>query len=89
MTVEKDSTETTALLRLRVSTEPDPSTLPRVLGLLQNLNVTPRRIVAEFATTGLVHVQIDVSGLSERRLSLIAAKIAQSVPVLNAYWHWL
>jgi hypothetical protein len=50
--------------------------------------VTPNRIAAGFATTGLLHVQIDLSGISERCLSLIAAKIAQTVAVLNAYWHY-
>jgi len=87
MTVE--DSDTYALLRLRVATESDPSTLTRLLGYFQNLNITPRRIAAEFATTGLVHVEIDVSGVSESRLSMIAGKIGQAVPVLNAYWHWL
>jgi len=88
MTAE-NPTETTKLLRLHVFSEADPGVVSRVLGHLQNLNVIPHRITAEFATTGNVHVQIDVSGLSEARMTLIAAKIGQCVPVLNAYWHWL
>jgi hypothetical protein len=84
-----DCTETTKLLRLRVSAERDPGVVARLLGHFQNLNVIPHRIVAEFATTGIVHVHIDISGLSERRIALIAAKMGQCVPVLNAYWHWL
>jgi hypothetical protein len=87
MTVE--DSEPYKLLRLRVATESDPSILTRLLGYFQNLNVTPRRIAAEFATTGQVHVEIDVSGMSESRLSIIAGKIGQAIPVLNAYWHWL
>jgi hypothetical protein len=87
MTVEDDGLENCALLRLRVTAEADAGSLSRVLGYFQNINVIPRRILAEFATTGAMHVEVDISGLSEARLSLIAAKISQSVSVLNAYWH--
>ena len=89
MTIEEETAERYKLLRLRVATEADPSALARLLGHFQNLNVVPHRVVAEFATTGIMHVQIDVSGLGEQRLAIIAAKVAQSVPVLNAYWHYL
>jgi hypothetical protein len=85
--VEQSSAETTGLLRLRVAAEPDPSALTRVLALFQNLNVVPRRVIAEFGTAQTMHVQIDVAGLSEHRLSMIAAKIDQVPCVLNAYWH--
>lgn len=84
-----DCTETTKLLRLRVSAESDPGVVARLLGHFQNLNVIPHRIVAEFATTGIIHVYIDISGLSENRMSMITAKVGQCVPVLNAYWHRL
>jgi prephenate dehydratase len=87
MTVEES--ETFTLLRLRVATEDDPGALARLLGYFQNLNITPRRIEAQFATTGLMHVQIDVCGMSEACLSLIAAKISQHVPVVNTFWHRL
>lgn len=90
MTMTADAcTETTKLLRLRFSTEADPGVLPRLLSHFQNLNLIPHRVVAEFATTGLLHVCIDVSDLSESRASLIVAKMGQCVPVLNSYWHWL
>ena len=87
--IADESTETTKLLRLRVSTEADPGVLARLLSHFQNLNLIPHRVVAEFATTGVLHVHIDVSDLSESRVSLIVAKMSQCVPVLNAYWHWL
>ena len=67
MTVEES--ETFKLLRLRVATEDDPGALARLLGYFQNLNITPRRIEAQFATTGLMHIQIDVCGMSEARLA--------------------
>jgi hypothetical protein len=80
---------TAVLLCLRVSSDGDPSVLPRLLGHFHNLNVTPRRVVAEFGSNALLHVQVDVSGLSEERLSLITAKVGQNPCVLNAYWHHL
>ena len=80
---------TAALLCLRVSTDGDPSVLTRLLGHFQNLNVTPRRVVAEFGSNALLHLAIDVTGLSEERLTLITAKVGQNPCVLNAYWHYL
>ena len=52
-----------ALLCLRVATDSDPSVLVRLLGYFQNLNVTPRRVVAEFGCNERLHLQIDVAGL--------------------------
>jgi hypothetical protein len=88
MTAE-DHSPTAALLCLRVSTDGDPSVLTRILAYFQNLNVTPRRVIAEFGTNAVLHVQVDVSGLSEERLTLITAKTGQNPSVLNAYWHYL
>ena len=88
MTVD-DCTETTKLFRLRVCAEADPGVVGHLLSCLTNINIVPHRVVAEFATTGLMHIHIDVSGLSESRASLIAAKIGQFVPVINSHWHWL
>lgn len=77
------------LLRLRVTTDGDPSVLPRVLGLFQNLNVTPRAVLAEFDINALMHVSIDVCGLPEERLNVIAGKIGNSPCVINVHWHYL
>jgi hypothetical protein len=77
-------------LCLRVTAEADPSVLARLLGHFQHLNLTPRRVVAEYgmaAGAPTMHVQVEVCGLTEDRLALIAAKIAQLVPVLHTYWH--
>lgn len=87
MTVEDDYSPASALLRLRVTADGDPGVLPRLLGLFQNLNITPQRVVAEFGINALMHLGIDLSGFPEERLSLIAAKISQIPCVLNAYWH--
>lgn len=83
-----EETETQALC-LRVSAEADPGALARVLNCFQTLNVVPRRVVAEHGTTGTLYIRIDVSGLTEKHLSIIAAKIGQVPCVANAYWHRL
>jgi hypothetical protein len=77
-----------ALLRLRVVAEADPGALARVLERFQNLNVLPRRVVAEFGSTGAFHIQVDVLGVPEPMLTLITEKIAQVPSVLNAHWHY-
>lgn len=79
----------TQALCLRVCAEADAGTLARILTPFQGLNVVPRRVTAELGTGGTLHVRVDVTGLSEGRLSLIAAKVGQLPCVGNAYWHWL
>jgi hypothetical protein len=76
-----------ALLRLRVVAEADPGALARVIERFQNLNILPRRILAEFSSTGAFHIEVDVLGVPEQTLTLIAAKIAQVPSILNAHWH--
>ena len=76
-----------SLWRLRVVADADPSALARVVERFQNLNVLPRRVVAEFGSNETLHIQVDVFGLSEQQLTLIAAKIAQATSIANVYWH--
>src|SRR6185312_693235 len=91
MTVEEAILEETVTqaLCLRVSADADPGALARVLTCFQTLNVVPRRVVAELGTTGMLYIRIDVTGLTEGHLSLIAAKVGQVPCVGNAYWHRL
>jgi len=79
----------TKALCLRVSAESDPGALARVLSCFQTLNVVPRRVVAELGTTGTLYIRVDITGLTERQLSLIAAKVGQVPCVENSYWHRL
>ena len=79
----------TQALCLRVNADADPGALARVLTCFQTLNVVPRRVVAELGTGGTLYIRIDVTGLTEGHLSLIAAKIGQVPCVGNAYWHRL
>jgi hypothetical protein len=76
-----------SLWRLRVVADADPGTIARVIERFQNLNVLPRRVIAEFATNDTLHIQVDVCGLPEEQLRLIAAKIGQSLSVTYAHWH--
>lgn len=89
MTSGKQDSRPHALLRLRVTTDGDPGALSRALGYFQNLNVTPRQVIAEFGIGPMMHLAVDICGLPEERISMITAKIAQHPCVLNAYWHYL
>jgi hypothetical protein len=81
------STDQFSVLYLRVTADSDPGAIARVLERFQNLNVLPRKVIAEWATTGLMHVEVQVGGLSEDTLNLIAGKL-NSVPCIqNAYWY--
>ena len=51
--------------------------------------VTPRRVRAEWGTTGILHIEVDVAGLSEESMNLIAAKVGQATPIFNAFWHYV
>jgi hypothetical protein len=81
--------EELSLWRLRIVADNDPGAVARVLERFQNLNVLPRRIVAECASNDTCHIQVDVFGLPEEQLRLVAAKIRQSPSIVNAYWHRL
>jgi hypothetical protein len=89
MELEQADSDLLVVARLRVSAEADPSVLPRLIGRLQNLNVLPRRVVAEFGTGNTLHIQVDIAGVGGPRLSLMAAKLREDICVLNAYWHAL
>jgi len=80
---------TAALLRLRVTAEADLGALSRVLERFQNLNVVPRRVVAEMGSGDVLHIQVDIVGMAEERLSLITAKLNQSLSIRDAHWHAL
>jgi hypothetical protein len=75
------------LLHLRLAAEPDAGAIARILERFQNMNIVPRRVLAEWATTGNLHVEVQVAGVPEQTVDLIAAKIAQVPCILTAYWH--
>jgi len=88
-TAPPEAAPSASLLRLRVATDGDPSVLPRLLGLFQNLNITPRRVQAEFGSDARMHLCVDIWGLPGERLTVIARKMGETPCVLNAYWHYL
>jgi hypothetical protein len=81
------SSLTVSLFRLRVVADADPGAIARVIERFQNLNVLPRRVIAEFGIDETIHIQVDVCGMSEEQLTTIAAKIGQVTSIVNAYWH--
>jgi hypothetical protein len=90
MSVEESGPEEVgalALLRLRVVAEVDSGTLGRILGRLANLNLTPRRVLAEAASDDKLYIQVDIVGMSERDLALMASKVRQDPSVFDAHWH--
>jgi hypothetical protein len=76
-----------SLLRLHVVADSDPGALIRVLERFQNLNVSPRRVIAEAAMDGTLHIEIDIGDLPQQTLTLITAKLRQCIFVQNADWH--
>jgi hypothetical protein len=89
MLCEEQRLQSTALLRLRVTAEADPAALARVIERFQNLNVLPNRFIAESGSTGVLHIQVDVCGISEERLTLIAARLSQCACILTVHWHFV
>lgn len=80
---------TVSLLRLRVVAEADPGAIARVIERFQNLNCVPRRLIAEFGTDDKIHIQVDVCGMPEAQLALIAKKVAHATSIIGAHWHRL
>jgi hypothetical protein len=75
--------------RLQVVADADPGAIARVVERFQHLNIIPRRLTAEFASNDVLHIAVDVCGISEEQLALIVGKIRQATCVVNAYWHRL
>ena len=81
------SQESFPLLRLRVVADADPSAIALIADRFRNLNFLPRRLLAEFGTDERLHIEVDVCGMPEEQLALIANKIAQSPSIHRTYWH--
>jgi hypothetical protein len=75
--------------RLQVVADADPGAIARVVERFQNLNIIPRRVTAEFSSNDLLHIEVDVCGIPDEQLVLIAGKIRQATSIVNAYWHRL
>jgi hypothetical protein len=75
--------------RLQVTADADPGAIARVVERFQNLNIVPWRPSAEFSSNDLLHIAVDVCGISDEQLALIAGKIRQAPCIVNAYGHRL
>jgi hypothetical protein len=75
--------------RLQVVADADPGAIARVVERFQNLNIIPRRVTAEFSSNELLYIEVDVCGVPDDQLALIAAKISQATNIVNAHWHRL
>jgi (p)ppGpp synthase/HD superfamily hydrolase len=82
------STDQFSFYRLKVVAEADAGALMRVLERFHNMGVLPRRVVAEFTTADFLSIQVDIAGVEESRMTLIAAKLGQIPCVNQAYWHY-
>ena len=51
--------------RLQVTADADPGAIARVIERFQNLNIVPRRLTAEFSSNDLLHIAVDVCGISD------------------------
>ena len=80
---------TVSLFRLRVVADADPGAVARVIERFQNINILPRRVIAEFGINDTIHIQVDVCGIPEEQLRTMAAKIGQATSIVSAYWHRL
>jgi hypothetical protein len=75
-----------SLWRLRVTADADPGVVARVVERLQNLNVLPRRVLAEADSNNRFRIEVDVFGMPEAQMRQMAIKLRQNTSVLNAYW---
>lgn len=75
------------LLRLRVVADADAGALARVLERFQNSNVVPRKVLAELSLKGVFHIEVDVTGIAQDRMDIIAAKIGEAPSIHSARWH--
>jgi hypothetical protein len=80
-----DSLQVYSRRRLQVVADADPGAIARVVERFQNLNIIPRRLSAEFSSNGLLHIEVDVCGISDEQLALIASQIRQAPCILNAH----
>ena len=84
-----DSPVTYLRQRLQVVADADPGAIARVVERFQNLNIIPRRLSAEFSSNDLLHIEVDVCGVPDEQLALIAGKIRQAPSIVNAHWQRL
>jgi hypothetical protein len=81
-----DSPQVHSRRRLQVVADADPGAIARVVERFYNLNIIPRRVSAEFSSDDRLYIAVDVCGVLDEQLALIAAKIRQATSIVNAHW---
>jgi hypothetical protein len=81
------SSDEWSLYRLRVVADADPGALARVLERFQNLNICPRKVLAELSTTELFHVEVIIGGVSSETIAIIAGKLGEVPCIRSAQFH--
>jgi hypothetical protein len=84
-----DIPQTFSRRRLQVVADADPGAISRVVERFQNLNIVPRRMIAEFSSNDMLHIEVDVCGVPDEQMTLIAGKVRQAACIINAYWHYV
>jgi hypothetical protein len=82
-----DSSQPHSRRRLQIVADADPGAIARVVERLQNLNIVPRRLTAEFSSDDLLHIEVDVCGVPDEQIALIIGKMRQATSIVNAYWY--
>lgn len=72
---------------LRVVAEAHPGALARVIERFQSQNIIPRRVLAEVCASGSICIQVEVVGVPDSLLTLIANKLRELPCVLSSHWH--
>ena len=49
----------------------------------------PRKVLGEICITGVLHVEVDVTGIAEDTLEYFALKLAETLCIHSAHWHRL
>jgi hypothetical protein len=75
--------------RLQIVADADPGAIARVVERLQNLNIVPRRLTAEFSSNDLLYIEVELCGIPDEQLMLIIGKIRQSTSIVDAHWYRL
>lgn len=73
-----------SLFRLHVVAESDPSALARVIERFQQLNIVPRRVLAELDDAGFLNICVDVEDLKLDAALFIAAKVGQMPCIVDS-----
>jgi hypothetical protein len=68
--------------RFRIDALPDPQSLPRIAGVFAQRAIVPSAMRME-AGSGFLRIEVAVAGLDDARAAVIAAKLGETVAVVE------